>query len=95
MHLHCLSSFKTRVVLELNTKNVSVTFANRELYSNIWRPAIAFVSVKNVFVFFLEIVSMKEAALLFNGGASFVSGYGVRSMGGGIDFDGRGGAHRI
>ena len=40
--------------------------------------------------FFLEIVSMKEAALLFNGGASFVSGYGVRSMGGGIDFDGRG-----
>ena len=52
VHLHCLSSFKTRVVLELNTKNVSVTFANRELYSNIWRPAIAFVSVKNVFVFF-------------------------------------------
>ena len=45
--------------------------------------------------FFLEIVSMKEAALLFNGGASFVSGYGVRSMGEGIDFDGRGGAHRI
>ena len=43
--------------------------------------------------FFLGIVSWKEDALLLNGRASFVSEYGVPHMGGGIDFDRRGGPH--